>query len=104
MHGIYNLWLFLLYSAIPDLVLIGVHIKPGDVPAELDGMVKAYETAVDTFNTSHVILLGDMNADCQYLKDTEHEQLKITTDDRFVWLINKTVDTTVAASSCAYDR
>ena len=90
--------------AIPDFVLIGVHVKPTDAQAELDGLVKAYEKAVDIFNTTYIILLGDMNADCQYLKDSENEQLKITTDERLVWLINKTVDTTVAASSCSYDR
>jgi len=92
------------FAAIPDFVLIGVHIKPSDAEAELDGLVKAYEQAVDTLNKSHAILLGDMNADCTYVTDREYDQLSITTNEHLIWLINKTADTTVAASSCAYDR
>ena len=94
----------MLILAIPDTVLVGIHVKPSDAQAELDGLVKVYEDVVDKFLTFNVILLGDMNADCSYISNSVYDQLNLTTDNRFVWLINKSQDTTVAATHCAYDR
>ena len=91
-------------TAIPDVVLIGIHVKPSDARAELDGLMKVYEEAVNEFLTFNILLLGDMNADCSYISNSVHNQLNFTTDSRFVWLIDKLQDTTVADTHCAYDR
>ena len=66
--------------------------------------MKVYEEAVDEFLTFNIILLGDMNADCSYISNSVHSELNFTTDSRFLWLIDKLQDTTVADTHCAYDR
>lgn len=91
-------------TAIPDVVLIGIHVKPSDARAELDGLMKVYEEAVNEFLTFNILLLGDMNADCSYISNSVYDQLNFTTDNRFVWLVDKLQDTTVADTHCAYDR
>ena len=95
----------LITAAIPDVVLVGIHVKPSDAEAELDGLVKVYEETVQKFYTFNVLLLGDMNADCSYVKDSSYGRLHFTTDNRFLWLIDKLTDTTVSTGThCAYDR
>lgn len=91
-------------AAIPDIVLIGTHIKPSDAAAELDALVKVFDEAVQKFFTFNVLFLGDMNADCSYVTNKVYDQLYFTTDNRFLWLIDKLADTTVADAHCAYDR
>ena len=94
-------------SAISDLVLIGVHIRPDSsgTAEEINALVPVYDEATMRYNTTNVIIMGDMNADCKYLSNTKYNELIIfTTDDRFLWLIAKGNDTTVSNSTCAYDR
>ena len=91
-------------TAIPDIVLIGIHIKPSDAEVELDALVKVYDETVQKFYTFNVLLLGDMNADCSYVTNVVYDRLNFTTDHRFIWLIDKLQDTTVAGTHCAYDR
>jgi len=90
--------------AVSDLVLIGIHVRPSDAEAEINGLVPVYEAAESKYNTSHIIIMGDMNADCSYLSNTRYDGLTFTTDSRFLWLIGKDNDTTTANSPCAYDR
>ena len=92
--------------AISDLVLIGVHIRPHnvDTEAEINALIPVYEEAVMRYNTTNVIIMGDLNADCSYLSNARYDGLIFTTDDRFLWLIGKDNDTTVSNSDCAYDR
>ena len=92
------------FTAIPDIVLIGIHIKPSDAEAELDALVKVYDEAVQQFSTFNVLLLGDMNADCSYISNRIYNRLNFTTDNRFIWMIDKLQDTTVTGTHCAYDR
>ena len=94
------------FSAISDLVLIGVHIRPDSngTEAEINALVPVYEEAVMRYDTTNVIIMGDMNADCSYLPNYRYDRLTFTTDDRFLWLIGKDSDTTVSNSDCAYDR
>ena len=90
--------------AIPDVVLIGIHIKPSTAELELDALVKVYEETVQKFYTFNILLMGDMNADCSYVSNSVYDRLNFTTDNRFLWLIDKLQDTTVAKTHCAYDR
>ncbi|KAM3175212.1 hypothetical protein ACTXT7_008956 [Hymenolepis weldensis] len=45
-----------------------------------------------------------MNADCNYLSKTRRNKLRLKTDYNYKWLVPDGLDTTVASSSCAYDR
>ena len=51
-----------------------------------------------------MILLGDFNADCSYLLDTDLAGLPIYNPAMFDWLIGFDVDTTTGTTDCAYDR
>ena len=95
-----------MYVAISDLVLIGIHVRPNstDTQKEIEALVAVYEEAVMRYNTTNVIIMGDMNADCSYLSNRRYNNLTFTNDNRFVWLIGKENDTTVTNSTCAYDR
>ena len=101
--AIFDIAVYLLI-AIPDVVLIGIHVKPSEAELELDGLVKVYEETVQKFFTFNVLLMGDMNADCSYVPDDVYDRLNFTTDSRFLWLIDKLQDTTVSGTHCAYDR
>jgi hypothetical protein len=49
-----------------------------------------------------VILLGDLNADCTYLKPSSGIALK---DPEYTWVVPDGTDTTVSTNThCAYDR
>ena len=95
-----------IYVGISDLVLIGIHVRPhvSDTQTEINALVSVYEEAVRIYNTTNVIIMGDMNADCSYLSNSRYSSLTFTTDNRFLWLIGKENDTTVTNSTCAYDR
>ena len=56
------------------------------------------------FYYQDVIFAGDFNADCGYVGTTKWKQVTFRSDERFVWLLDDDADTTVAKSSCAYDR
>jgi len=91
-------------TAVSNLVLIGIHVRPDNAETEINALFLVYEEVVMRYDTTNVILLGDMNADCSYLSNTKYNNLIFTTDSRFLWLIGKDNDTTTSNSNCAYDR
>ena len=93
---------FLLGS--PQFSLIAAHISPSDAVAELTHLVAAYNETVSQWNVTDSLLLGDFNAGCSYVAKKAWDQIALWTDERFTWLLDNSVDTTVAASSCPYDR
>ena len=50
-------------------------------------------------------VLGDLNCDCIYISQKEHDKLKLLTDEGYKWAIEQGVDTTAKDSTnCTYDR
>jgi deoxyribonuclease-1-like protein len=45
--------------------------------------------------------VGDLNADCTYLKETDPMALRGL---EHVWIVSDDADTNVSATHCAYDR
>ena len=86
------------------ITIIGVHVRPSDVASELNALVGVYNNSVAVLNNDNALITGDFNADCSYLSNKAAASLSFFTDTRFSVLINKSADTTVSASSCAYDR
>ncbi|XP_065198361.1 deoxyribonuclease-1-like [Sycon ciliatum] len=84
--------------------IIGVHVKPDDVVAELTELVNVYNASIKRLGHGDALITGDLNADCSYLTNAEANALGLFTERRFLVLIDKDADTTVAQSSCAYDR
>ncbi|XP_033745139.1 deoxyribonuclease-1-like [Pecten maximus] len=92
-------------SSPANFLYIVLHTQPTDTPAELEHMVSAYENITNVLGIQDAIIAGDLNADCRYLSHTRHDHNLLYTDNRFTWLIDSDVDTTVATTSdCAYDR
>ena len=89
---------------IPDFFLTGLHTEPGKsaTAKELSALVEVYNYATVSFQTNNGVLLGDFNADCQYLSMARYSRLELVTDSRFTWLISE--DTTTGSTVCAYDR
>ena len=60
----------------------------------------ALTEAKDHFtNESDFIILGDLNADCNYFDESTYKNAAINH-----WLIGNEADTNLAKSSCTYDR
>ena len=76
---------------IPDFFPTGLHAEPetNATSRELNALVDVYDQASALFQTNSGVLLGDFNADCQYLSNTRYKRLILVTDDRFTWLLNE---------------
>jgi endonuclease/exonuclease/phosphatase family metal-dependent hydrolase len=80
--------------------LVTTHTSPSKNTAELAELGTAFGDVAGS-NASNPILLGDLNADCDYLTDGTPLELR---DSRFYWIIPNGADTTVGKTRCAYDR
>jgi endonuclease/exonuclease/phosphatase family metal-dependent hydrolase len=85
-----------------DVVIINIHVDPDDAEAEINNLPTVIADATTRLSESDVILLGDLNADCDYFD--EEDQTSPLRAQGFRWLITNDLDTNVAASSCTYDR
>lgn len=94
----YNLENFTEFERPPVMIqykdknLYFIHTKPYNVVNELIGMEKLM------LNNS--ILAGDLNAGCSYFNRNNNKQVL----QDYKWLIKDNQDTTIAITSCAYDR
>lgn len=52
----------------------------------------------------NIVLLGDFNAGCTYIKGSDWQQIRLFTDKTLHWLITDQADTTVTDTKCPYDR
>jgi hypothetical protein len=93
-------------AGIGSFTLISAHIDPDHAPAEISALVDVYNVSVKRWNITDSFLLGDFNADCDYVSiKWDWPKILLWTDKRFTWLIDHDSDTNVAAkTSCAYDR
>jgi len=82
-----------------DFTLLSAHTSPSINLKELEGLEKFFRQVEES--EDDVIVLGDLNADCDHLK--EYEQISFR-DERYNWIFDDDVDTTVARTHCAYDR
>jgi len=92
------------YSDLSRFGFLGVHTKPDEAEKEIDSLVDVYDAFSKEMNIQDVVLMGDFNGDCGYTTKTEMKLIRLRLDVKFHWLLNDDVDTTVAKSSCAYDR
>merc|ERR1712168_27109 len=89
----------------PTFGMINIHTKPSDAVNEISHLVDVYDAweAQSTFGND-AIILGDFNADCNYVCKTCWDEIDLWTDDRFTWLVGNNADTTTGSTDCAYDR
>ncbi|XP_061178392.1 deoxyribonuclease-1-like [Saccostrea echinata] len=84
--------------------IIGLHTSPDDAFKEIDALDAVYAKVERKFKTPHILIAGDLNADCSYLSRTKMKELSIRNDTTYKWLIDDYQDTTVSGTNCAYDR
>ncbi|CAI8053063.1 Deoxyribonuclease-1 [Geodia barretti] len=87
-----------------EFFLLGIHVKPSDVVNELEALGPAFQLASGVHGNSRGVIMGDLNAGCSYLSRSKYEELSLVKDSSFIWLLGYDADTTVASSTCSYDR
>jgi len=97
---------FVVYADIKGLTvnLIPIHTKPDDAVAEISALVAVYDDARTRSTDDDAILMGDFNADCSYVSASDWNNIALKTDQRFEWLIDLSVDTTVKTTDCTYNH
>jgi endonuclease/exonuclease/phosphatase family metal-dependent hydrolase len=75
-----------------------MHTSPDTVPVDME-LLENITTTYNNISKDKIIILGDLNLACSYSKGQEDGYFQ-----NWVWNIKDTDDTTVANSSCAYDR
>ena len=65
-------------------------------------MTNVYDDIVTKWGLHDVMILGDFNAGCNYVK--HWDRIKLAKDNRFYWLLDNSKDTTTEKTDCPYDR
>ncbi|XP_068100449.1 deoxyribonuclease-1-like 2 [Hyperolius riggenbachi] len=91
-------------AAIQDFVMVPLHSAPKDAVREIDALYDVYLDVLDKWQTDNIIFLGDFNAGCSYVGESDWDSIRMHTNKDFLWLISHDTDTTVGKSQCAYDR
>uniref|UniRef100_A0A8C2U0R0 Deoxyribonuclease n=1 Tax=Coturnix japonica TaxID=93934 RepID=A0A8C2U0R0_COTJA len=94
----------LLPTEAEEFVMVPLHSAPHDAVAEIDALYDVYLAVVNKWGTDNIVFLGDFNADCSYVKQSDWASIRLRSSDVFKWLIPDSADTTVGKSDCAYDR
>ncbi|XP_007245609.3 deoxyribonuclease-1 [Astyanax mexicanus] len=92
------------YSAVQNFVLIPQHTSPDFAVKEVDALHDVVVFTREHWNTNDILLLGDFNAGCNYIKAKDWPNIQLYTDKSYHWLIPDTADTTVSHTTCPYDR
>uniref|UniRef100_A0A3Q1K185 Deoxyribonuclease n=2 Tax=Anabas testudineus TaxID=64144 RepID=A0A3Q1K185_ANATE len=91
-------------TAVKNFVLIPQHTSPDSAVKEVDALYDVVADVRTRWNTNNIVLLGDFNAGCTYIKDSDWQKIRLFTDKTFHWLITGQADTTVTDTKCPYDR
>nr|pir deoxyribonuclease I (EC 3.1.21.1) - common carp [Cyprinus carpio] len=84
--------------------LVPQHTSPEVAVTEIDAL---HDVVLDTrqrLNTNNIMLLGDFNAGCSYVSNSDWSKIRLRTDQSYTWLIPDSADTTVTHTNCPYDR
>ncbi|XP_060691159.1 deoxyribonuclease gamma-like isoform X1 [Hemiscyllium ocellatum] len=101
----YVVWFSSRYTTVRDFVIIPQHTAPDSAVRELNGLYDVYVEMKQRWRAKYFILMGDFNADCEYVRRKEWPSIRLRNDTNFIWLIGDNDDTTVKHSThCAYDR
>ncbi|NWH80477.1 DNSL2 protein, partial [Piaya cayana] len=92
------------HSKAEQFVLVPLHSAPRDAVAEIDALYDVYLAVINKWGTDNIMFLGDFNADCAYVQQSDWSAIRLRTSDLFKWLLPDSADTTVGKSDCAYDR
>ncbi|XP_041461037.1 deoxyribonuclease-1-like [Lytechinus variegatus] len=92
-------------TSVKEFAAVALHAKPDEAVSEIDLLADVYDYTTNQFNIENVVLMGDFNADCSYVKEDDWADIRLRNEDRFDWVIPDDDDTTVSGNThCAYDR
>ncbi|KAL7398949.1 hypothetical protein ABVT39_017540 [Epinephelus coioides] len=92
-------------TLVKDFVLIGQHTCPRNAMKEIDELYTVFKGIYKKWRTDNVMILGDLNAGCNYVTIKGWRAVRLRSDPKFRWLIGDEQDTTVREKThCAYDR
>ncbi|XP_037080527.1 deoxyribonuclease-1-like [Pollicipes pollicipes] len=89
---------------LSELTLVGIHTQPRKADVEIDALSDVLDYVQQEMSASNVVLLGDFNAGCSYVTETEWAVNRLKSRQDVVWTIADYTDTTVSSTNCAYDR
>lgn len=84
-----------------DFSVIGIHVTPRAVAAELQSLQAVYREVKTEWRDPDILLMGDFNADCAYYKASLGFDYF---DESPFEVLPPGTDTTVAPALCTYDR
>ena len=83
-----------------SFLMISIHTSPGVTVDELHSLSNL---TMEMPESEKLVILGDMNADCNYASLNELDELSIR-NSNFTWVVPDDADTTFSSTRCAYDR
>ena len=88
-----------------SFVLISIHTRPCSAAEEIAALEHVVKWArVHYPKEDDFIMLGDFNADCNYISKENLEAISLS-GSQYTWIIPNSADTNVSTkTSCAYDR
>jgi endonuclease/exonuclease/phosphatase family metal-dependent hydrolase len=97
--------LFELVGTSEKFFIVPIHTVPVNATEEIEVLPRVFDETAAKFGTSKGVIMGDFNADCDYVSNTRQRTLKLRTNATFHWLVADDWKTTVSLTSdCAYDR
>lgn len=83
---------------------IGLHSAPDEAQEEIDFLADVVEDATVRLEEEDLLLLGDFNAGCSYVRPSQIGGLLLYQDPLVDWWIGEEADTTTTSTVCPYDR
>ncbi|XP_069842307.1 deoxyribonuclease-1-like isoform X1 [Dendropsophus ebraccatus] len=94
-----------LKSELKDFALASIHTSPDYAVREVDALYDVWEDAKQRLLLEDILILGDYNAGCSYVKSTHWPQIRLRHEAGLQWFIGDSEDTTVSTNThCPYDR
>ena len=99
-------WAHFQYSETEsEIHILGAHLDPDAVPTEIEALYNEFALYNMTVPTEDaLIVMGDFNAGCSYLNNSEQAETTLFDNEHLISLINHNTDTTTTSTFCPYDR
>ncbi|XP_024088953.1 deoxyribonuclease-1 isoform X1 [Pongo abelii] len=92
------------FTEVREFAIVPLHAAPGDAVAEINALYDVYLDVQEKWGLEDVMLMGDFNAGCSYVRPSQWSSIRLRTSPTFQWLIPDSADTTATSTHCAYDR
>lgn len=100
----FNISYFPSSTGVKEVALIPLHASPEFAVEEIHELVEVHKDVVERWGITNVIILGDLNADCNYVRASDWPNIALRSDKQYDWRTADDEDTTVSTTDCAYDR